>query len=155
MLRKAKHVSIKQPDPLIELSGSSLDVYMLLLRYKRPLSIREIQRMLGFKSPNSVRHHLERLINLGFVEKTRYGYVAVKPKGSILDLIFEFKGLVVPKQFFTLLVSVFLTIGYTIVFSNSINLYVLLSFLVINILLLNDTLKIYSRLKKIIKRYGT
>ncbi|ADI32142.1 LexA family transcriptional regulator [Staphylothermus hellenicus] len=153
MLRKARQVSMKHRDPLIELSGSSLDVYMLLLRHKEPLSIREIQRMMGFKSPNSVRHHLERLSSLGFVEKTRYGYVAVKPRGSILDLIFEFKGLVVPRQFFTLLVTIFLTIGYVILFSNMINVYVLSSFIAINILLLNDTLKIYNRLKNIIKHY--
>ncbi|ABN70499.1 LexA DNA-binding domain protein [Staphylothermus marinus F1] len=153
MLRKAKQISMKHRDPLIELSGSSLDVYMLLLKHKEPLSIREIQRMMGFKSPNSVRHHLERLISLGFVEKTRYGYIAVKPRESILDLIFEFKGLVVPKQFFTLLVTIFLTIGYIILFTNTINIYVLSSFLAINILLLNDILKIYNRLKNIIKRY--
>ncbi len=151
LLNKAGKVSENSMDPLIELSGSSLNVYMLLLRHKRPLTIREIQRMLGFKSPNSVRHHIDRLTSLGFVKRTRYGYVAVKPKNSLLNLLVELKCMLIPKQVFTLIVSILLTIGYIIVYSSTLNLYVIGSFIIIDALIFGDIVRFYSRLRRILK----
>jgi predicted DNA-binding transcriptional regulator len=153
LLNKAGRVSENSKDPLIELSGSSLNVYMLLLRNKKPLTIREIQRMLGFKSPNSVRHHIDRLASLGFVKRTRYGYIAVKPRNSLLNLLVELGGILIPKQIFTLIASILLTIGYIIVYSSALNPYVIGSFIVIDILILGDTVRFYKKFRRILK-YG-
>jgi predicted DNA-binding transcriptional regulator len=151
LLNKARKISEDSKDPLIELSGSSLNVYMLLLKNRKPLTIREIQRMLGFKSPNSVRHHIDRLMSLGFVKRTRYGYIAVKPKNSLFNLLIELRGILIPKQIFTLIVSILLTIGYIIVYSSTLNPYVIGSFIVIDILILGDIVRFYDKLRRILK----
>ncbi|MEB3755371.1 MAG: hypothetical protein GSR79_00700, partial [Desulfurococcales archaeon] len=56
-------------DPLLATGGTSLRVYLYLLQVNRPIGIRELQRSMGFKSPTTARHHLERLVDLGLVEK--------------------------------------------------------------------------------------
>jgi len=56
------------------LKGKALLVYWYLLR--RPdfkAGVREIQRSLGFSSPSIAIHHLNKLVNLGLVEKTKTG----------------------------------------------------------------------------------
>ncbi len=99
---------------MIDLSGSSLEVYMALMSSHRPLTIREIQRMVGFKSPNSVRHHLEKLISMGYVKRASMGYVAVRPKKSLLDVLIVLRGLILPRQFITLVITLALSLLYYI-----------------------------------------
>ena len=84
-----------QGDPLAALAGTSLRVYMLLLRSRRPLGVREVQRMLGFRSPSTARHHLERLVALGLAERVEGGYVARRPRG-LLSLYVVVRGRLVP-----------------------------------------------------------
>ena len=139
-------------DPILELSGSSLRVYMLLLSEKKPMSIREIQRRVGFRSPNSARHHLERLYNMGFIRKTRNGYIAVKPRSSILDLVIMIKGKIFPRLLYVDLLAVFLLIGYIVMYHSSLNLFVIGSFGAIISVLSYELYRIYSRLKKLIER---
>jgi predicted DNA-binding transcriptional regulator len=106
---------IDTADPLLTLSGNSLEVYMLLLSARSPLTIRDIQRRLGFKSPNSVRHHLERLASLRLVRKEGMGYVAVKPKRTLLNALVIIGGRIVPRRFFTWLATLFLSILYVFI----------------------------------------
>jgi len=80
------------------LGGQSLRVYLELLVSKEPLGVRELQRRLGFKSPSSAKHHLDRLIRLGLVEKTLDGrYCAVESRLSILSTYILIAGLLIPK----------------------------------------------------------
>lgn len=140
------------PDPVLELSGSSLRVYMLLLSEKKPMSIREIQRRVGFRSPNSARHHLERLYNMGFIRKTRNGYVAIKPKSSILDLVFMIKGKILPRILYVDLLATLLLIGYIVIYHSLLNIFVVSSFVTIIVALTFELYRIHNRLKKLIER---
>ncbi len=83
-------------DPLEELSGTALRVYLLLLLEGRPMGVREVQRRLGLRSPSTARHHLERLRGLGLVEYTGEGYVARPPRTGLLASFTIVKGRLLP-----------------------------------------------------------
>lgn len=62
-----------------ELRGKTLQVYLYLLRNGSAVGVREVQKELGFSSPSVAFHHLDKLINLGILEKDQYErYVLVK-----------------------------------------------------------------------------
>ena len=53
-----------------ELQGNTLRVYWVLLQNsKTSVGPRDIQRKLGFSSPNLAVHHLDKLVELGLAEK--------------------------------------------------------------------------------------
>jgi DNA-binding transcriptional ArsR family regulator len=86
-------------DPLTKLGGNSLRVYIVLLEKSRknPVGVRELQRYLGFKSPSSAKHHLDRLVELGLAKKTSSGeYVGVYPRKGLFSIIFVFTGKLLP-----------------------------------------------------------
>ncbi len=55
------------------LRGKDWKVYWLLLKYGRPMSVREVQKILRFSSPSVAQHHLEQLRELGLVTKQDIG----------------------------------------------------------------------------------
>ena len=55
------------------LRGKDWKVYWLLLKNGRPMSVREVQRLLHFSSPSVAQHHLEQLRELGLVAKQEVG----------------------------------------------------------------------------------
>jgi len=86
-------------DPLEALGGTALRVYLYLLARRRPVGVRELQRALGFRSPSTARHHLERLASLGLVEKLPSGYRARRPRGLLGELV-SVAGVVLPRSLF-------------------------------------------------------
>lgn len=87
-------------DPIETLAGTSLEVYLYLLEKEGPAGVREVQRALGFRSPSTARHHLERLVELGLARKTSEGYIALPPKGLLSNYVIV-KGRLLPRAFFT------------------------------------------------------
>ena len=83
-------------DPIRILGGTALRVYLLLLRSRKPLGVREVQRLVGLRSPSTARHHLERLVSLGLAERRPDGYVAVRPRG-LLSLYIAVQGRLLPR----------------------------------------------------------
>ncbi len=86
-------------DPIILLGGTSLKVYFYLLEASKdgPVGVRELQRALGFRSPSSAKHHLDRLVDLGLAEKIVGGeYRALSPRGGLFSLFFAFLGRTLP-----------------------------------------------------------
>jgi hypothetical protein len=61
-----------------ELKGNTLRVYWHLLRINDSTGPREIQRKLNFSSPALAAYHLEKLVELGLVEKGVGEYKLVK-----------------------------------------------------------------------------
>ena len=56
------------------LKGKTLQIYWYLLRDpSSSVGVREVQRSLGLSSPSVAAHHLDKLLNLGLVEKTIRG----------------------------------------------------------------------------------
>ena len=101
-----------------ELRGKTLQVYLYLLKNGRAMGVREIQKELGFSSPSVAFHHLEKLIDLGIVEKDNFDrYVLVKKVDSgILHAFVNVAGLNLPRLGFY--AAFFTTIGVAYVITN-------------------------------------
>lgn len=85
------------------LRGKAWNVYWLLLKNDRPMSVREVQRMLHFSSPSVASHHLEQLRDLGLVQKQASdgNYVLVREvKIGVLRHFVKLGKLLFPRYFF-------------------------------------------------------
>ncbi len=100
-------------DTVALLAGTALRVYLALLRSRRPLGVREVQKIIGARSPSTAHHHLERLVSLGLAKKTSSGYVAVKPRG-LLELYTVVRGRLIPRSAGLAVFTTAATIAYTL-----------------------------------------
>lgn len=104
------------------LSGKTLLVYWTLLKNGSYIGVREIQRYLNFSSPSVASYHLEKLDDLGLVEKDKTGAYIVKKKANIAELkdiiIFRLSNRVIllPRFIFYAVFLTILIIGYFIIF---------------------------------------
>jgi predicted DNA-binding transcriptional regulator len=86
-----------------ELKGKTLLVYWYLLQEPTHMvGIREVQRALGFSSPSIAVHHLEKLQDLGLVDKKGTGEYVLEEevKVGILRLFAHMGRFIVPRYFF-------------------------------------------------------
>ena len=86
-----------------ELKGKTLRVYWYFL--KSPASavgVREVQRSLGFSSPSVASHHLEKLLSLGLIEKTKTGeyFLVQQVKVGMLRFFTKMGRFLVPRYLF-------------------------------------------------------
>jgi len=79
------------------LGGTSLKVYLLLASSKEPLGVREVQRRMGFRSPSTAKHHLDRLVELGLAERREGGYAARTGPEGIFEGYTRMLGSLVPR----------------------------------------------------------
>lgn len=74
-----EYVELEEESVASNLKGNTLRVYWHLLRSSNGMvKVRETQRALGFSSPALAFYHLEKLAELGLVEKIRGEYRLVK-----------------------------------------------------------------------------
>ncbi|MCD6324581.1 MAG: helix-turn-helix transcriptional regulator [Desulfurococcales archaeon] len=67
-------------------TGTAFKIYLTLLNSRRSLGVREIQHLVGLKSPSTVKYHLDRLMKQGLVKQLPDGkYVAVKADNPALS----------------------------------------------------------------------
>lgn len=85
-----------------ELRGSTLRVYWYLFKKGKGVGVREVQRALGMSSPSTALHHLDKLRELGLIEKDRFGqYVMLKEvKVGVLRFFMRLGTLVLPRYLF-------------------------------------------------------
>jgi len=96
-----------------ELKGTTLKIYVMLLKLNRPVGVRELQRIMGFRSPNTALYHLEKLRRLGLLEKNREGeyFVAKEAKVGALVFFTRIGSLLVPRfLFYAVFFTVFLIV---------------------------------------------
>ncbi len=79
------------------LKGNALEIYRLLLKAKKPLGIREIQRALKLSSPSIAQYHLSKLEYAGFVKKEAGNYVIDR---ITLDSCVKISRFLIPKYLF-------------------------------------------------------
>jgi hypothetical protein len=94
------------------LKGKAWKVYWLLLKTGKPMSVREVQRILHFSSPSVAHHHLEQLSDLELVQKQEIGgqYSLVgEVKIGVLRHYVKLGKLLFPRYFFY---AVFSTVFY-------------------------------------------
>lgn len=85
------------------LRGKDWKVYWLLLKNGRPMSVREVQKLLRFSSPSVAQHHLEQLRELGLVVKQDVGgnYALVSEvKIGVLRHFVKLGKMLFPRYFF-------------------------------------------------------
>ncbi len=95
--------------------GKTLTVYLYLLKHGKAMGVREVQKELGFSSPSVAFHHLDKLVDLGVVEKDQYDrYVlAKKVDTGILHSFVSVGGVALPRlgfyaAFFTTIAAAYL-----------------------------------------------
>ncbi len=99
-----------RPDPLKRLHSVRLKMYLILLREGRALSVREMQQLIGMKSPGVVKYHLDKLVIDGLAEKYGGKYKAVKPgPNSFLSLYFIFIKTAIPRA---MTYAIFITVAF-------------------------------------------
>lgn len=86
-----------------ELKGKTLLVYWHLLSSpSAPISVRGLQRSLNFSSPSVVVYHLDKLHDLGLVQKDALGqyYLTEEVKVGLLRFFFSVGGFLLPRYLF-------------------------------------------------------
>ena len=90
------------------LRGKDWNVYWLLLKNGRSMSVREVQKKLRFSSPSVAQHHLEQLRQLGLVKKEEVGgnySLTSEVKIGVLRHFVKLGRLLFPRHFFYALFS--------------------------------------------------
>ena len=91
-------------DIISSLTGTALRVFVYALKKAKDVGVRETQRDLGFKSASHSQYHLQRLEQLGLLEKNTNNRYNLKEeyenlrslKIGILTEIYVFKGWMIP-----------------------------------------------------------
>ncbi|MCW4037784.1 MAG: hypothetical protein NWF13_03505 [Candidatus Bathyarchaeota archaeon] len=93
-----------------ELKGNTLRVYWTVLRSENGVvGVREVQRTLGFSSPNLSLYHLRKLENLGLVREERGEYRLIREvRVGVLKQFTKMGTLMVPR--YTLYATMFTTL---------------------------------------------
>ncbi len=79
----------------------------------KPVTPRELQKVMRFRSISTAYYHLERLARMGLVEKIGEGYTAGKPEG-LLSLYISAKSRLVPRKLIEAAVLTGSALGYTL-----------------------------------------
>jgi hypothetical protein len=77
-----------------ELDGNTLSIYVYITRADGPVGLREVTRGVELSSSSVAHHHLQKLENLGLIEKNSYGQYSLKAKASIDGYMWVGKNLV-------------------------------------------------------------
>jgi len=104
------------------LRGKDWNVYWLLLKSGRPMSVREVQRSLRFSSPSVAQHHLEQLRELGLVQKQEVGgnySLTSEVKIGVLRHFVKLGRLLFPRYFFYAIFATASYLAYLLVFMSS------------------------------------
>jgi len=82
-----------------DLTGNTLRVYWCLVNSSTSLGPRDVQRKLGFSSPNLAVYHLDKLVDLGIAEKVNGEYTVTQIVDvGILKQFTKIKGFMFPRQ---------------------------------------------------------
>jgi hypothetical protein len=84
-----------------DLEGNTLSVYAFIVRADNPVGLREITRGVELSSSSVAYHHLQKLENLGLIEKNSYGQYNLKAKASIDGYVWVGKNLVPRLMFYS------------------------------------------------------
>jgi DNA-binding transcriptional ArsR family regulator len=66
-----------------ELEGNTLNVYSYVVHVGKPVGTRDVTRGAGLSSPSVAHRHLQKLEDLGLIERNQYGNYILKEKTSV------------------------------------------------------------------------
>lgn len=82
------------PDDNEELEGTTLKVYLYVVKEGKPVGPRDVMRGANLSSPSVAYRHLQKLEALGLLQKDVYGEYVVKEKANIRGHMWIGKNLV-------------------------------------------------------------
>lgn len=133
-----------------ELRGKDWKVYWLLLKNGRPMSVREVQRVLRFSSPSVAHHHLEQLRQMGLVQKQDTGgqYSLVSEvKIGVLRHFVKLGRLLFPRYFFYAVFSTTFYLAYLLMLMHGFtreNLFIILFGAIVSAIFWYEAIRIWS-----------
>ena len=77
-----------------ELEGITLEVYLHVLKLGKPVGPREIMKAANLSSPSVAYRHLQKLEDLGYLQKNQYGEYITKNKAHVSGYVWFGKRLV-------------------------------------------------------------
>jgi hypothetical protein len=77
-----------------EIEGTTFKVYLYLLKETKPAGPRDIMRGVNLSSPSVAYRHLQKLENLGLVQKNNYGQYLVKEKRTFKGYVWIGRNLI-------------------------------------------------------------
>jgi DNA-binding transcriptional ArsR family regulator len=132
-----------------ELKGKTLLVYWYLVQQaSHTAGVRELQRALGFSSPSIAVHHLEKLQDLGLVNKRGTGEYVLEEevKVGILRFFMHMGRFVVPRYLFYSVLFTTMLVAYLVLCSFSQvwpSFYALIFVLIASILFWFETVRLW------------
>ena len=84
-----------------ELEGNTLNVYVYIVRADGPVGTRDVTRGAELSSTSVAYRHLQKLENLGLIEKDSYGNYLLKQKVNISGYVWVGKNLVPRLMFYS------------------------------------------------------
>jgi len=132
------------------LRGKDWNVYWLLLKNGRSMSVREVQKALHFSSPSVAQHHLEQLRQLGLVKKEEIGgsySLESEIKIGVLRHFVKLGRLLFPRYFFYALFSTTFYLIYVLVLMQGLtreNLFILIFGAIVSAIFWVEALRIWS-----------
>lgn len=85
-----------------ELEGNTLTVYAYVAREGRPVGTRDVTRGANLSSPSVAHRHLQKLEDLGLIERNEYGDYVLKEKANVSGHIWVGRNLVPRLMFYSL-----------------------------------------------------
>ena len=84
-----------------ELEGNTLNVYAYVVKEGKPVGPRDVMRGVNLSSPSVAYRQLQKLENLGLVERNQYGEYVVKERASISGHLWIGRNLVPRLMFYS------------------------------------------------------
>jgi hypothetical protein len=66
-----------------ELEGITLDVYLHVIKKNKPVGPRDVMKAVNLSSPSVAYRHLQKLEDLGYLQKNEYGEYTAKTKAHV------------------------------------------------------------------------
>jgi predicted DNA-binding transcriptional regulator len=132
------------------LRGKDWNVYWLLLKNGRSMSVRVVQKTLRFSSPSVAQHHLEQLRQLGLVKKDDVGgnySLTSEVKIGVLRHFVKLGRLLFPRYFFYALFSTSFYLIYVLLLMQGFtreNLFILMFGAIVSAIFWFEAFRIWS-----------
>lgn len=84
-----------------ELEGTTLKVYLYIVRENKPVGPRDVMRGASLSSPSVAYRHLQKLETIGLLQKDAYGEYVVKEKANIKGHLWIGRSLVPRLMFYS------------------------------------------------------
>jgi predicted transcriptional regulator of viral defense system len=126
----------------------TIRVYLKLVRYGKPVTIRGFQRLMNYSSPGKAQRVLQRLERMGLISRTPSNEYVVNRKPSIiLTTYIIIRNLVIPRSLIYTLYAVSLVFTYILLANPP--MYLILLLVSLTIPYITETVYYYMLLRRI------